>query len=352
MTQEEFDALDDTVADAPAQPAATGGAMEKLKAQGPVRLAAVGMAVVAVGAFGGMTLFGGSSVQVTGVQDIPAQISSAALPSLPQAPDAVAALAPTPIREVQDLEQTQATAAPAATAPSTAAPIEVADACAVTTASMPLAGALIALEIKAPCDAGVRADIFQGDLQIAVALDAEGHAEISLPALTAAATVAVVVENRAPVSLLAQTSDIESYSRSVLYWQGDMGLELHAFETADADYGIDGHVAPDRPANIARALSGNGGYLTALGDPSLTPANVALVYTAPADKAVEISIEAPVTAANCTQEVFAGTIRVAPGTAPDGQELSLTLPACDAVGEYVMLTTMMAGPVRVDLASN
>lgn len=357
MTQEEFDALDDTH---PAvAPATGGGALAILRSQGPVRLAALGLAVIAAGAFGATTLMGGDPVQVTQVQSIPGTATGGALPVLPQAPAAVAAISSAPIRRVENVEPTQAILTrdligpmPAAM-PGAAAPEKILIVtCDVVASALPLAGALIALDVSAPCDAGARVDVLQGDLQIAVALDTGGTARMDLPALSAAATIAVVVAGRAPVSLLARTEDIGAYTRAVLHWDGNMALELHAFEGSDADYGTPGHVSPQTPHNIARALSGNGGYITALGDASIEDAKVALVYTAPADVPLDISLEAPVTDATCGRDIFAGTIRTAPDGGTQTQDLMLTMPACDGDGGYVMLGSLTSPAPSLDLASN
>lgn len=352
MTQEEFDALDDTRPDTPEAVPVKPDLLTQVKAQGPVRLGALGVMLAAAGTVGAVTLFGSDPVEVSAIEALPASTTSDALPAMPSEPELVANLGPALAAAVDDIEPTQATATPDPSP--AAAPVivtEVTD-CTVTTEGTALAGARIGLEINAPCDAGSRADIFQGDLQIAVALDAEGQGQIDLPALSGVATVAVVVEGRAPVSLLTEVPDMASYNRAVLHWQGDMGLELHAFEGADADYGTDGHVSPQSPQTIAHVLAGTGGHLTMLGDPTLENANMALVYSAATETGVDISIEAPVLAGNCGQEVFAGTIKITPDTSPEAQDLTLTMPGCDATGEIVMLGDLISFAAQVDLAAN
>lgn len=349
MTQEEFDALDDTPPGGLAiAPAKTGGVLATLRNQGPVRLGAIGLMVLAAGAFGAARFLGDAPVEVSAVEPVSAPV---ALPMMPAAPKKGIAL-PTPVvRPIENREQVAFVPAEFE-APKFFGPQVASTECTVTTSIMPLAGAIIALDIRAPCDAGTRADIFQGDLQITISLDDDGRAQINVPALSAEPTVAVAVEGRTPVSALAQVSDIDGYSRTVLHWQGDMALELHAFETRGASYGGPGHVSPANPAGIARVLSRSGGYITTLGDISLDDAHIAQVYTVPADKSVEISIEAPVTASNCTHEVTAGTIRIAPGVDTLAQDVTLTMPDCDATGDYVMLDQLTLGASQVALAAN
>jgi len=347
MTQDEPAARDDShllTDDTPSGPLAA------IKAQGPVRLAALGLAFVAAAGFVGAQFIGGADpVQVSQVAPVSANPVAAPrpkandLPTMPQPPAAVAALASPAIRSIQAVEPTLAVVSREASKPTSAT-------CDVRVEVAPLAGAMVALDIAAPCDPSARVDIFQGDLQIAIPLDEVGQAQVEMPTLTATSTLAVVVSGRAPVSLLTDGSDVADYDRTVLFWQGDMGLELHAFEN-DADYGMLGHVSPRMPSNIAKALSGNGGYLQMLGDPTLAEANVALVYTVPASVASDLSVEAPVLAGNCTRDVLAGTIRSFAGAAPVLQDLTFTMPDCDAVGDYVLLGDPTAAAVQIASAT-
>lgn len=365
MTQEEFDALDDgapeqTSADAPTdvspKSSFVGSAITAVRAQRPVRLAALGVAVLG-GAFALTTMLGSSDgkaltkAQASAEQTMErtagkvtqplaaatASVTANKMPSLPSDPEPAAALAPALIRKIENLQPTQA--------------IIAAPDCSVKVDAMPLAGAIVTLDIAAPCDGAARADVFQGDLQIAIVLDADGMAQVEMPALSAMATIAVAVADRDPVSLVTPVTDMADYARTVLYWENDAGLELHAFE-GDADYGTNGHIAPETPHNIARVLSGNGGYLVTLGDATLDDARMALVYTAPASQAVDISIEAPVLAKNCGQNIFAGTIRTVPGITPVVQGLTFNMPGCEAEGEFVMLGDLVTLVAQVDLASN
>lgn len=366
MTQDEFDALDDTRPGEPAAMPVKPDLLSALKAQGPIRLSALALMLVTAGTVGAMTFLGDDPVETSAVEPMPALTeASRGLPQAPQfpdVPDAVADLAP--IRAVDAVEQTQTTsgeatttqvAAPVRAAEMSEAEIPVATAatdCTVTVDAMALAGALIGLDVRAPCDAGARVDFFLGDLRVAETLDEMGQGQITLPALSRTSTVATVVEGRAPVSLLAEVSDIASYNRTVLHWQGDMGLELHAFEGASADYGADGHVSPLVPRTIAHALSGNGGYMTMLGDPALEGAHLALVYTAGLDVSVAVGVDVPVLARNCGQEIFADMIKVASGNPLASQELTLTMPDCDATGGIVMLGELITFAAQVDVATN
>ncbi|UWQ18219.1 hypothetical protein [Jannaschia sp. M317] len=254
------------------------------------------------------------------------RITDDVLPAMPSDAMPDAELAPAPIRKLSGLRDTQAVAGEGP--------------CKVSVQAMPLAAATVAIDISAPCDGGARVDVLQSDLQIAVALGPDGKTTVELPALSAMPAVSVLVTDRDPVTVQTEAVDFAMYHRAILHWQGMAGLELHAFE-GGGTYGDPGHVSPETPRTIAHALSGNGGFLTSLGDDGLDNAYMALVYTVPQGLEAEISIEAPVTVANCDQTVHGGTIQTGPGAGSDTQELSMTMPACDAVGDFVLLGSLL-----------
>ncbi|MEM7641092.1 MAG: hypothetical protein AAF366_01025 [Pseudomonadota bacterium] len=208
--------------------------------------------------------------------------------------------------------------------------------CAVRVEAIPQAVAMIALKIEAPCDAETRVELKEGPLQVAVRTDGDGLAAIRMPALVAEPRFQIRVGTRAPVEVASIAREADRYARAILHWRGDSGLELHAFE-GDADYGQDGHVWAEAPRTIAHALSGNGGFLTILGDPSLPDSRLAAVYTHPVDVSADISIEVPVTEANCDREIAGRTILSGPDLLLGDLDLTIMMPSCDAVGTIVVL---------------
>lgn len=356
MTQEEFDAIED---DAPAM-AAKASPLASVKAvlatQGPVRLIAAGAVAVAGVAMAANALFGGPApVQIADAPRVaPVEAAARDLPILPDAPVHMATLAPVPVRAkpIEELKETRSLPTNLVeAAPQKPLQIGTAPDCAVMLDALPLAAATVALDIAAPCDGGARVDIVQGGLRIAVSLDSDGMAQIDLPALSASPAIVATVAGRAPVEIGAEIVDFDRYTRAIVHWQGHAGLELHAFESG-ADYGTEGHVSLLEPRNIARALTGQGGFVTTLGDDRLEDARMALVYTAPVALDVAFDVEVPVTAANCGTRIVAGMLRPVPGSAPQDVDLDLTMPDCDATGDLVMLGEVMRHVPSVDVAAN
>ena len=317
-------------------------AVAHLSAQPKLRLAAAALAVLAGLWTFSMQFVGRTPERAPTAIEAPAAPTPAparsggralaALPDMPEPPVAMPRLAAAPIRPVAEVQELRASAVD----------------CTVTLQTTRLAAATLAVDVDAPCDAGARMDVIQGDLEFALRLDADGRAALEIPVLSAAAAVAVAVEGRDPVTALEQMADLGAYRRIALQWQGPAAFELHAFE-GGAGYGEDGHVAPGTPRDMTRALSGKGGYLVSLGDPSLPGAGRALIYTVPAGNPAAIAVEIPVTQANCGQAVTGTTIQATPGIPTEVQPVSLTVPGCDAVGDILMLGDL---PAPQALAAN
>ena len=69
------------------------------------------------------------------------------------------------------------------------------------------------------------------------------------------------------------------------------------------------------------------------------------VYTFPTgttsrDGSVALSVEAEVTAENCGRDVAAQSIQIDPASTLIAIDLTMTMPKCDAVGEFLVLKNM------------
>ncbi|MEM7488382.1 MAG: hypothetical protein AAF390_04575 [Pseudomonadota bacterium] len=233
-------------------------------------------------------------------------------------------------------------ALPVAPAAEDAAVVPPAPACDVTAKASAEAGAMLALEIRAPCDPLRRVEVVQGALRVAVVTDAEGRVALDVPALTAAPRLSVWVDGRDMVRLSDDVPDFARFARTVVHWDGPVGLELHAFEN-DAAFGSPGHVHAHAPRTMARAVSGRGGAMVILGDPAAEDARMAAIYTRPRNIRAVLSVEAPVISDTCGTAVSGGTIVVASETGPVHAEIELTMPPCDAIGGSVVLGAPVPG---------
>ncbi|PWJ21860.1 hypothetical protein [Jannaschia seohaensis] len=208
--------------------------------------------------------------------------------------------------------------------------------CAIRAEAAPEPAARIALSMTAPCHARSRVDVVQGPLAVTTLLDDEGRGELILPALAEAPLIAVIVEDAEALTLQTWVTDFGLYERAVLQWGGGVGLGLHAFEN-DATWGDPGHVGPESPRDADYAMQGMGGFLTQLGDPSVSDGLGALVYTAPQGVRAALTLEAAVTSETCGQSIDAAAFRVGPGLDAEPRSVTMTVPGCQAVGDSVLI---------------
>jgi hypothetical protein len=205
--------------------------------------------------------------------------------------------------------------------------------------------AMVLLTLSAPCQPQTRVTLHHQGMMFSLSTDAAGKAEVEVPALDEAAIFIASFPDGGGAVAAADVPALANYDRAVLQWQGDAALQLHAREFG-AGYGEAGHVwlASDRAAE--HAIAGDGGFLTRLGDGSGPAALHAEVYTFPSATIrrggeVLLTVEAEITHATCDREISAQSIQIRPDTAPAALDLAMTLPGCDAVGDFVVLNTML-----------
>jgi hypothetical protein len=205
--------------------------------------------------------------------------------------------------------------------------------------------AMVELALKAPCAPDATVVIHHQGMMFTVVTDSDGLAGVRVPALAETAVFVAELGGGAGVAASIMVPDLVKFDRAVLQWQGQGGMELHALEFG-ATYGDAGHVWSGAARDAATALSGTGGFMTRLGNGSADTALIAEVYTFPSgtttlDGTVDLSVEAEVTSANCGRDVAAQSIQIVPGTDTSVVDLTMTMPACDAVGEFLVLNNML-----------
>jgi hypothetical protein len=163
--------------------------------------------------------------------------------------------------------------------------------------------AMIALGVAAPCHPNAAVTITHSGMAISLETDrCFGLMTLDLPALASPAYVTVTLPDGEARDIIVPVPDLADYDRVALAWRNDLGVELHVMENGAA-WMSEGHVHPSATRN-AEALEDGRGFMTLLGDPTLAEPMLAQVYTmprvgGPADAA--LSVDAPVTVANCTR---------------------------------------------------
>lgn len=206
-------------------------------------------------------------------------------------------------------------------------------------------GAMVALDIMDPCQPFERVVVEHSGLNLTGQTGVMGLLTMDIPAFETPAFFTVRMPDGTSESALTAVPDLGRYNRVGVQWVEDRQLELHAMEFG-ATYGEAGDIWAENPGAIDRALSGEGGFLSEVGDVTVAEPMLAQIYTFPRDTMldrgnVRLTIEAPVTETNCGLPTEARTLELG----DDGQVavvgLDFTVPDCDAVGDYLLLQNLL-----------
>ncbi len=255
--------------------------------------------------------------------------------------------APLPLSRASALAGATQAAAPAAPqeAPASATTAEAEPDCTITARTEETAGALVALEVSAPCNTAELMTVHHNGMMFTATTDATGALALDVPALSDPAVFILSFASGAGAVTQTPVSSLDFYDRVALQWQGVAGLELHAREMGAA-YFAEGHIWRGAPGNVATAARGEGGFLVRLGDPETPEARLAEVYSFPAGTAqihgdVALSVEAEITETNCGSEIDAQVHQKRAGGGLRVQDLALAMPGCEAIGDFVVLDDLL-----------
>lgn len=217
--------------------------------------------------------------------------------------------------------------------------------CGLSVTTTAIDGAQVALDIMDPCQPHSRVVIEHSGLNLTGRTDVMGLLTMDVPVFETPAFFTVRMPDGTSESSLAIVPDLGGYYRVGLQWNENRALELHALEFG-ATYGEAGHIWQGSAGSVDRALSGEGGFVTQVGDADVDSPMLAQIYSLPRDTLdttgnVRLSIEAPVTEANCGQDTLARTLELEEDGSVAVIELTFTFPGCDAVGDYLVLQNLL-----------
>lgn len=217
--------------------------------------------------------------------------------------------------------------------------------CMIKSSALVEAGAMVRLNVHAPCLPNERAVVHHNGMMFTAFTDDTGALTALVPALSEAAVLIVEFASGEGAVATAEVASLMFYDRVVLQWAGTTGFGLHAREYG-AEYGSDGHVWSGAARDATVVALGEGGFITRLGtDDSLAP-RIAEVYTFPTGSAsqsgdVALSVEAEVTAENCGQDIEAQSLEVQPDGTVRTQYLTLPVPDCSTIGDFLVLNNLV-----------
>ncbi len=202
--------------------------------------------------------------------------------------------------------------------------------------------AMIGGTLLAPCLPDTEVVIAHAGMVFTAKTLATGALFFTLPALKTDGQVDIRFTSGETASAALPMPDAASLQRVAVQWPYQDGFTIHAFENGAA-FGDAGHIWAENLNAPDVAAPAKGGYLTVLGDASVDMPLMAQVYTYGGNTPTEVLFEAAVTASNCAGEVMGDALYAKAG-AVEKSEISIAMPDCDAVGEYVHLGFVPPSP--------
>ena len=217
--------------------------------------------------------------------------------------------------------------------------------CSIDMTANPAAAAMVDISLKASCYPNERVTFHHNGMMFTEATDKDGMLNVSVPALAENAVFIVAFANGEGALADTKVPSLASFDRLVVQSKASSELHINAFEYG-AGFRDEGHVAADSNRTKADAAEGIGGFVTRLGDDKQGEALVAEIYTFPTataqrDGDVHVSVDAEVTTANCGLRVEAQTLEVRRAGSMKVQDLTLPIPSCDAVGDFLVLQNLL-----------
>ncbi|OJI94938.1 hypothetical protein LY10_01249 [Planktotalea frisia] len=217
--------------------------------------------------------------------------------------------------------------------------------CDISMNAVPSAAAMVDVSLKADCYPNERVTFHHNGMMFTHATDRDGNLDLSIPALSENAVIIVAFANGEGALANAKVPSLADYDRMVVQSKAKSNLHINAFEFG-ANFREDGHVNVKSERTIEHAEQGLGGFITVLGDKAQGEALVAEVYTFPTNTSqaqgdVHVSVDANVTIANCGLRIEAQTLEVSRAGKMKVQDLSLPIPGCDAVGDFLVLQNLI-----------
>ncbi len=287
-----------------------------------------------------------ATVQVSAITDTSAKadepVAAAemnALPSLPLDALTDAQLPDTPVEMAAVQDDAAPLPGPVLEQP------QISPDCAIDMTATAAAGAMVDVSIKAPCNASERFTLHHNGMMVTEVIQPDGTATLSIPALSETAVFIAAFTNGEGGLAQTDVPSLPFYDRVVVQWRGQAGLQLHAREFG-ANYFDQGHIWHDAKGDIAEAAQGKGGFLTRIGNEDTPDALVAEIYSFPAGTTarngdIALSVEAEVTVQNCNTDVEAQTLDMRDGGDLKVQDLTLAIPECGSVGDFLVLKNLI-----------
>ena len=265
---------------------------------------------------------------------------------LPKSPE----VAPAPVQLAPQVPEVVPPARPAMVkdaAPAVPAPVEklaevaVVDPCPTSLDLSLSENAIIGVTLISACHPNERVTLKHAGLVVTGKTTLTGAIFADMPALTQSAKVEVMFKDGTTISSSIEVPEITNYRRFAVQWQASDVFLLHGFENG-AGYNEAGDINMANPNRPASGMPATSGFLSVLGDSTTENALLAEVYTYPSNTTTkaDVIVEAPVTETTCGREMLGETL-LSIGGKVTSNELTVSMPECDAIGDYLVLNNLV-----------
>ncbi len=189
------------------------------------------------------------------------------------------------------------------------------------------------LELKAPCNPEQMDELLHSGMSFTAATDADGHLDVTIPALSEYAIFLISMENQRGTVATTHIPDFSDFDRVALQWTGETDLQLHALEFG-ASYGEAGHVW----SNATLPGAGQVVHLGRRGAKNVEVYSISKVGSP--GGTVTLSVEAEVTSRNCGQDLTVQSLELLGDQNLRSREMSVTLPACGSGQNFLVLNNL------------
>ena len=205
--------------------------------------------------------------------------------------------------------------------------------------------AMAALTITAGCLPEEQIVLHHSGLMFSHKTDAAGVARMTVPALTTKAIFVATFDNGDGALTMIDVPDADKFQRIALQWQGAKGLQLHAYED-DATHGSDGHLTLHTSHLDPDSTEMEDHFFTQHGIATIPDGFHAEIASFPVIasgkvKVINLSVEVEITDENCGRTIAGEFLNHSADTRSKGQQLTLYLPKCDAVGDLIVMDAIL-----------
>lgn len=198
--------------------------------------------------------------------------------------------------------------------------------CLVNLAIVPEAEAMMMVTVDSTCRPLAAFEIKHSGVLFSGKTDARGFAQMTLPALAADASVALMFEDGNMSTASAQVADAGEFHRIVFQWRGSAAEFIQTQSPSDP----------------------TGGRIDRFGTDIGENSHFAEVYTFPssirfAEGVNALTVRADVTDQSCGRRLLAERLHFVRGAEPERKDIRITLPSCDFAGTFLELKKVLGG---------